>query len=57
MVEKASEVPALAVTLDCHETIRDGIKGSRLEVMKGCSHMTMDEQPDAYNALLKPFIT
>ena len=45
------------VTLDCHETIRDAVKGSRLEVMKGCSHMTMDEQPDAYNGLLRPFIT
>lgn len=44
------------ITLDCHEALRDGIKGSRLEVMKGCSHLTMIEQPDAYNALLKGFI-
>ena len=45
------------VTLDCHETIRDGIKGSRLEVMKGCSHATMDEKPADYNALVRAFIT
>jgi proline iminopeptidase len=45
------------VTLDCHETIRDGIKGSRLEVMKGCSHATMDEKPADYNALVRGFIT
>jgi proline iminopeptidase len=44
------------VTLDCHETIRDGIKGSRLEVMKNCSHMTMIEKPSEYVALLKGFV-
>ena len=44
------------VTLDCHETIRDGIKGSRLEVMKDCSHMTMIEKPAEYVALLKSFV-
>jgi proline iminopeptidase len=45
------------VTLDCHETIRDGISGpKRMVVMKGCSHMTMVEQPDAYNALVRGFL-
>jgi proline iminopeptidase len=44
------------VTLDCHETIRDGVAGSRLEVMKDCSHATMDEKPPEYVALLRPFI-
>lgn len=45
------------VTLDCHETIRDGVAGpKRLVVMKGCSHMTMVEQPDAYNALVRGFL-
>ena len=44
------------VTLDCHETIRDGVEGSRLEVMKGCSHSTMVEQPKAYNDLIGGFI-
>jgi proline iminopeptidase len=44
------------ITLDCHETIRDGIKGSRLEVFKGCSHMTMDEKPAEYVDALRRFI-
>lgn len=45
------------ITLDCHETIRDGIAGSaRLVVMPGCSHMTMVEQPAAYNALIAGFL-
>ena len=44
------------VTLDCHETIRDGIAGSKLVVMKDCSHATMDEKPADYVALLKPFV-
>jgi proline iminopeptidase len=44
------------VTLDCHETLRDGIAGSRLAVMTGCSHMTMVEQPVQYNALLRSFL-
>lgn len=44
------------VTLDCHETIRDGIRGSRLEVMKDCSHCTMVEKPAEYVALLRGFL-
>lgn len=44
------------VTLDCHETIRDGIKDSRLEVMKDCSHATMCEKPAEYAALLRAFV-
>lgn len=45
------------VTLDCHETIRDGIAGPRrLVVMKDCSHMTMVEQPEAYNTLIRGFL-
>lgn len=45
------------ITLDCHETIRDGIAGpARLVVMPGCSHMTMVEQPAAYNALVAGFL-
>ncbi len=44
------------VTMDCHETIRQGIKGSRLEVFKGCSHMTMDEKPAQYVASLRRFL-
>jgi proline iminopeptidase len=45
------------VTLDCHETIRDGVAGlSRLTVMPECSHLTMVEQPAAYNALVRAFL-
>jgi proline iminopeptidase len=44
------------VTLDCAEAIHQGIKRSRLEVMPGCSHMTMLEKPDEYNAIVRRFI-
>ncbi|USQ98102.1 proline iminopeptidase-family hydrolase [Caulobacter sp. RL271] len=45
------------VTLDCHETLRDGIAGkARLAVMTGCSHLTMNEKPAQYNALLRGFL-
>jgi proline iminopeptidase len=44
------------VTLDCHQTIRDGIAGSQLVVMKDCSHLTMLEKPAAYNDIVRRFI-
>jgi proline iminopeptidase len=45
------------ITLDCHETLRDGIAGkARLAVMTGCSHLTMNEKPAQYNALLRGFM-
>lgn len=45
------------VTLDCHETLCDGIGGkARLAVMTGCSHLTMNEKPAQYNALLRGFL-
>ncbi|PLR22631.1 peptidase [Caulobacter zeae] len=45
------------VTLDCHETLRDGVAGkARLAVMSGCSHLTMNEKPAQYNALLRGFL-
>jgi proline iminopeptidase len=45
------------ITLDCHETLRDGIAGpARLAVMTGCSHLTMNEKPAMYNALLRAFL-
>jgi len=45
------------ITLDCHETIRDGIAGNaRLAVMAGCSHMTMVEKPGEYTALVRSFL-
>ncbi|MBI1685600.1 proline iminopeptidase-family hydrolase [Caulobacter hibisci] len=46
------------VTLDCHQTLRDGIAGrARLAVMTGCSHLTMNEKPAQYNALLRGFMS
>lgn len=44
------------VTLDCHETIRDGIKGSRLVVLPGQSHVTMLEDPVGYARLVRGFL-
>jgi proline iminopeptidase len=45
------------VTLDCHQTIRNGVAGkAKLVVMKDCSHMTMCEKPKEYNAILKAFL-
>ncbi len=45
------------ITLDCHETIRDGVSGKRrMVVMPGCSHMNMVEQPGPYNALVRTFL-
>ena len=44
------------VTLDCHETIHKGIKGSKLVVLPGCSHMAMVEKPALYNDTVRKFI-
>jgi len=45
------------ITLDCHETIRNGIGGrARLVVMNNCSHLTMVEKPDDYNAIIREFL-
>jgi len=45
------------ITIDCHETIRLGLAGpSELVVMDGCSHLTMVEQPDRYNTLIRNFL-
>jgi proline iminopeptidase len=45
------------ITLDCHQMIRDAIAGpSRLAVMTGCSHLTMVEKPDQYNAMVRSFL-
>jgi proline iminopeptidase len=45
------------ITLDCHETIRDGVAGpAQLAVMAGCSHLNMVEKPDQYNAILRGFL-
>jgi proline iminopeptidase len=44
------------VTLDCHQAIQKGIKGSKLVVLPGCSHMAMDEKPDLYVSTLRSFM-
>lgn len=45
------------VTLDCHQTLRNGIAGrARLAVMTGCSHLTMNEKPAQYNAIVRAFL-
>jgi proline iminopeptidase len=44
------------ITLDCAQTIQQGIRGSKLEVMPGCSHLTMLEQPDRHNSLVRRFL-
>jgi proline iminopeptidase len=44
------------VGLACQKTLHEGIGNADLIVMKGCSHMTMTEQPEAYNRILRDFI-
>ena len=45
------------MTLDCHQTLRDGIAGrASLAVMTGCSHLTMNEKPVQYNAIVRAFL-
>jgi proline iminopeptidase len=44
------------VTLDCHPTIQKGIKGSKLVILPGCSHMAMDEKPELYVSTLRKFM-
>jgi proline iminopeptidase len=45
------------VTLDCHETIHRAIPGSKLEIFKGCGHMTMNDKPAEYVASLRRFMS
>lgn len=44
------------ITRNCQETLRDAIPDARLTIMPGCSHMTMTEEPEAYNAILRRFL-
>ena len=44
------------ITIDCSEALHTGINGSQLVVMPGASHLTMLEQPEAYNAIVRKFI-
>ena len=45
------------VTLDCHETLHNGIAGSKLRVLAGCSHFTMQEAPEVHNGLVRDFLS
>jgi 3-oxoadipate enol-lactonase len=42
--------------LDHSETIRDRIPGAKLESLPGQRHFSNVEQPDAFNAILTPFL-
>ena len=45
------------ITLDCHQTIQEGIAGrAKLVVMPRCSHLTMVEQPQQYVRILRSFL-
>jgi len=44
------------ITPDCSETLRKGIAGSRVETIKGGSHLYTLEQPAAYNRLVRDFL-
>jgi len=60
---RAIDVPTLIATgeydevsIDCHETLRDGIRGSQLSIVRGCSHLPMLEAPAIYARLLRSFL-
>ena len=44
------------VTVDCQLAIQQGIAGAELKSFPGCSHLTMNEQPQAYVAALRKFL-
>jgi proline iminopeptidase len=44
------------VTLDCHQTIQRAIKGSKLRIFAGCSHLTMNEKPHDYVSAVRRFL-
>ncbi len=46
------------VSLDCHETIRDGVGGpATLKVLPNCSHVAMQEAPALYNEHIRSFLS
>ena len=60
---KRIKVPTLILTsewdevsLDCHQTLHRGIKGSKLVVIPGARHLAMLERPDAYVRVLRDFL-
>lgn len=44
------------VTLDCHQTIQEEIRGSDLTIFGDCSHLTMLEKPAEYARAVREFI-
>jgi proline iminopeptidase len=44
------------ITLDCHQTIQKAVKGSELLIFGDCSHLTMNEKPEAYVKALRGFL-
>ncbi len=66
--ERRAELPCIKVptlitagqfdeaVIECQQSIQYGIAGSRLEILRGCSHLTMLEQPEQFNALVRGFI-
>ena len=40
----------------CQETLRQGIRGSRLHIFENSSHSPQTEEPDAYFALVREFL-
>jgi len=45
------------ITLDCHQTIQKAVKGSELLIFGDCSHLTMNEKPEAYVKALHGFMS
>lgn len=45
------------VTLDCHQSIQNAVKGATLKIFPDCSHLTMNEQPAEYVSTLRRFLT
>jgi proline iminopeptidase len=44
------------ITLDCHQTIQRAVAGSKLQIFKGCSHLTMNEKPAEYVEAVRRFV-
>ena len=44
------------VSLDCHETLHRGIRGSKLVVIPGARHLAMLEKPAVYVRVLRDFL-
>lgn len=45
------------VTRDCHDTLHQGIRGSRMTVIPGARHLAMIEKPKEYTAAIREFLS